>query len=145
MARLDSATLSALLRAQLISRSAGSAGQQAGAGSVEHLGRKNQSQTTSESEGKNLLLLAGEVALERKWTLRLQSISDDDPQRSRKAFRLFREAVLEKALGSLIPSEIMFAQVVEQVMQQIEEDPDLSELGLIAGDELLSRALALRV
>lgn len=144
MARLDSATLSALLHAQLISRSTGSAVQQASAVNADRLSRRNESQPAADSDSKNLVLLAGEFALKRKWALRLQSISDDDPQRSRKAFRLFLEAVLEKALGSLKLSEIMLAQVVEQVMHQIEEDPDLNELGLKAGDELLLRAHQLR-
>lgn len=88
---------------------------------------------------KDGLKITAQLTLEPKWVQRLQGISPDDPERKRKAFRIFLEAVLEKDLGAAFQNNILFSQVVEQVLQQIESDPELREQSLRAGDALLKQ------
>lgn len=140
MTRIDTSALSALLRAQLQAK-------------AQHSTAKDPAPMQSKARGaggqdvnwqppatpKDGLKITAQLALEPKWVQRLQGISPDDPERKRKAFRIFLESVLEKELGSAFQSDIQFAQVVEQVLQQIESDPELNESSLLAGEALLQR------
>lgn len=141
MTRIDTSALSALLRAQLQAK-------------AQHSTAKDPALTQSKARGAGgqdvnwqapatpkdgLKITAQLAALEPKWVQRLQGISPDDPERKRKAFRIFLEAVLEKELGAAFQSDILFSQVVEQVLQQIESDPELREQSLRAGDALLKQ------
>ena len=55
----------------------------------------------------------------------VRGLSGEDPQRRRKAFRLFLESTLARELGTQRMGGIGFDQMVEQVLQQMESDPDL--------------------
>jgi hypothetical protein len=140
MTRIDTSALSALLRAQLQAK-------------AQHSTAKDPAPLQSKARDaggqdvnwqapampKDGLKITAQLALEPKWVQRLQGISPDDPERKRKAFRIFLESVLEKELGAAFQSDIQFAQVVEQVLQQIESDPELNQNSLQAGEALLQR------
>jgi len=141
MTRIDTSALSALLRAQLQAK-------------AQNGGAKNPpaTQTTTSGPGghdvarqakatpKDGRAMGAGLELEPKWIQRLQGIAADDPERKRKAFRIFLESVLERELGSAFQSDIQFGQVIEQVLQQIESDPELNQNSLQAGEILLRQA-----
>jgi len=76
------------------------------------------------SEPKGALATAGEAAL--SVALRVRSIDPDDPGRERKAFRMFLDAVLLAEFGEQLINDAGFYQLVEQVQQHMEADPDLA-------------------
>ncbi|MEO6938248.1 MAG: hypothetical protein ABI171_23170 [Collimonas sp.] len=57
---------------------------------------------------------------------RVLVIDPDDPQRERKAFRIFLESVLLAELGGDLINDPAFYQMVEDVQQQMESDPGLA-------------------
>lgn len=71
---------------------------------------------------------------------RIRAIPRDDPQRERKAFRLFLETVLLSELGESLVNDPSFAVMVDHVQQQMESDPKLKEASLAAARVLLKSA-----
>lgn len=71
---------------------------------------------------------------------RVRELSDNDPDRRRKAFRLFLESALLKQLGAALEMDQDFTRIVDRVEQQIESDPDLRESSWVAADILIERA-----
>ncbi|HUR88183.1 MAG TPA: hypothetical protein VMZ74_03765, partial [Ramlibacter sp.] len=71
---------------------------------------------------------------------RIRAIPGDDPERERKAFRLFLETVLLSELGETLVNDPSFAVMVDHVQQQMEGDPKLKEASLAAARELLKSA-----
>jgi len=57
---------------------------------------------------------------------RVLVIAPDDPQRERKAFRIFLESVLLAELGGELINDPAFYQMVEDVQLQMESDPGLA-------------------
>ena len=55
--------------------------------------------------------------------LRVNEIDRDDPQRGRKAFRVFLEAVLLSHFGEQLINEPQFHQLVDGVHDALEADP----------------------
>lgn len=140
MTRIDTSALGALLRTQLQAKAQHSSAQDPALTQSSARGTGGQDLARqSPSTPKDGLKITAQLALETKWVQRLQGISPDDPERKRKAFRIFLESVLEKELGAAFQSDIQFAQVVEQVLQQIESDPELNENSLQAAEALLQR------
>ena len=78
--------------------------------------------------------LAGVVAQ------RIRAIPAGDPQRERKAFRLFLETVLLSELGESLVNDPSFAVMVDHVQAQMESDPKLKEASLEAARALLKSA-----
>lgn len=72
--------------------------------------------------------------------LRVRSLAADDPQRQRKAFRLFLESVLMQAFGRDRLDDRGFDQMVDAVLQRMEDDPELHAALREAGDLLLADA-----
>lgn len=72
--------------------------------------------------------------------MRVRSIDRDDPQRGRKAFRVFLEAVLLSRFGEHLINDSLFHQLVDGVHGALEADPHFNALVRSAIDELLSRA-----
>lgn len=68
---------------------------------------------------------------------RVRSIGADDPQRERKAFRIFLETVLLSELGQELVGDPAFAQMVDHVQGQMESDPELARASLEAARLLL--------
>lgn len=71
--------------------------------------------------------------------LRLREISPDDPQRRRKAFRIFLEGTLSDLLGDEAPADPAFQGLIDRVQLAMETDPELVVDMDRAADVLLSR------
>jgi len=56
---------------------------------------------------------------------RVRMIDPDDPQRGRKAFRVFLESVLLAELGKDLINDAAFYQMVDHIQFQMETDPQL--------------------
>jgi hypothetical protein len=54
--------------------------------------------------------------------LRVAQIGPDDPQRGRKAFRVFLESVLLQELGGQLNADPKFHQLVDDVQRMMEQD-----------------------
>ena len=82
--------------------------------------------------------------LEPQVLQRIRAIAPDDPQRRRKAFRIFMESVLLKQLGRSLLGDLEFNRLVDKVVQQIEEDPGLQEGSLSAAEILIEQSRGLQ-
>jgi hypothetical protein len=69
---------------------------------------------------------------------RVQQIRRDDPQRGRKAFRVFLEVVLLTHLGEELMNDPRFYQVLDDVQHALESDASSAALVQQAVDQLLS-------
>jgi len=65
-------------------------------------------------------------------------IDPDDPQRGRKAFRVFLESVLLHELGGHLNLDPGFHQMVEDVQRVLEQDPNCAPLVRDAISHLLA-------
>ncbi len=77
--------------------------------------------------------------------LRVRALSPEDPQRRRKAFRLFLEGVLLQEFGRDRLDDKGLGELVDSVMQRMEEDAQLIQAMQDAGDVLLADAAPRRV
>lgn len=68
---------------------------------------------------------------------RVRAIDPQDPDRRRKAMRVFLESVLLAELGESLINDDGFYQLVEQVQQQMAADSGLAEIMDQAADLLL--------
>ncbi|MDP9933618.1 hypothetical protein [Variovorax paradoxus] len=82
----------------------------------------------------------GEAQFQQMVALRVRALSPDDPQRQRKAFRLFLESVLMQAFGRERLDDRGFDQMVDAVLQRMESDAELHAALREAGDLLLAEA-----
>ncbi|HEY0588455.1 MAG TPA: hypothetical protein VGD52_20140 [Pseudoduganella sp.] len=71
--------------------------------------------------------------------LRVAQIAPDDPQRGRKAFRVFLEAVLLAHFGPRVANDARFHQMLDDIQQAMEGDPASSKLVEQAVAHLLAR------
>jgi hypothetical protein len=69
---------------------------------------------------------------------RVAAIDPQDPQRRRKALRLFLESVLRREWGASLINDAGFHQLVATVQSQMESEPQLAAAIAAAGDELLA-------
>lgn len=70
--------------------------------------------------------------------LRLRAIGPDDPERRRKAFRIFMEGTLQDEFGHVLEGTNDFDALVEQVTSQMYDDPKLRKACDMAADALLA-------
>lgn len=70
---------------------------------------------------------------------RTRNIAPDDPQRGRKAFRIFLEVVLLTQLGKQLMNDPKFYQVIDDVQGALESDPSTAGLVVQATEHLLSK------
>ncbi|PHV12863.1 hypothetical protein [Chitinimonas sp. BJB300] len=75
--------------------------------------------------------------LEQKLITRLGAVLPDDPQRRRKAFLAFIEAVLLDELGDRLVNDPGFYQLAETVGERMLAEPSLSEPIASAIDRML--------
>lgn len=69
---------------------------------------------------------------------RIKAIDPDDPQRNRKAFRVFLESALLNELGANLINDPAFYRLVDDVQRTMEDDADLRERIDEAGQLLLA-------
>ena len=118
--------LAALIRVQVSSlRRRQEAGKPAG-----RSGPREQGAIRSEAEPD----LASVVAQ------RIRSLGRDDPQRERKALRIFLETVLVSELGQQLVNDPSFGAMVDHVQAQMESDATLAEAAQEAAQLLLKNA-----
>jgi len=72
--------------------------------------------------------------------LRVQAIDADDPQRGRKAFRVFLEAVLLAHFGERFINDPMFYQLIDNVQDALESDANARQLVDSAIETLLKQS-----
>ena len=120
MTQIDAASqLAALIRRQMAAARPSAKGvRKTTTASALDATRQAEEQDAQSAPGNNI---ASAVAL------RVQSIDPDDPQRERKAFRMFLDAVLLAEFGEQLINDPGFYQLVEQVHQQMEADSELLE------------------
>jgi len=58
---------------------------------------------------------------------RVKALDADDPKRGRKAFRIFLESVLLAELGDALINDPGFYQMVDDVQQAMEQDPQIAD------------------
>jgi hypothetical protein len=108
-------------------------------GSVNDLVRIIQSQfaqrpaTAAPAVGKGKRAVASSTApapgqLEALIELRVRKLDRDDPQRGRKAFRLFLETVLLAQFGDKLMNDPKFYLLVDDVHAALERDPQVQQL-----------------
>jgi hypothetical protein len=68
------------------------------------------------------------------------AISPDDPQRRRKAFRVFLESVLTAEMGTDLVNDPAFHRLVDDVQRTMEADTERAAAMERAGDFLLAQA-----
>lgn len=78
--------------------------------------------------------------LARLVALRVRTIARDDPQKERKALRIFLETVLLSELGQELVSDPKFHLMVDHVQTQMESEPDLARAAQDAARVLLANA-----
>ncbi|MFB9240276.1 hypothetical protein IV454_23855 [Massilia antarctica] len=66
--------------------------------------------------------------LESSIGMRINSIERDDPQRGRKAFRIFLESILLSHLGEHLINDPRFYQLVDDVQGTMESDAELGAM-----------------
>ncbi len=136
MTQIDaSGGLAAVIRRQVasLSRVSGSGGTSQ-ARRREELPSSVESNAAPERQGDIASLVAR----------RVQAIDPDDPQRHRKAFRVFLESVLLAEFGDNLINDAGFHQLVEDVHSQMESDADLAPAIHAATTQMLAPAVSLK-
>lgn len=77
--------------------------------------------------------------LEQFIVQRIRTLSADDPQRRRKAFRIFMESVLLQEFGLDLINDPGFQQLTDHVLLQMESETQLSLSMREAADALLAQ------
>jgi hypothetical protein len=94
--------------------------------------------STINERSKNSLSTGSAQTILELVQARVRTISKDDPQRSKKAFRIFLESVLLDQLGANMINDPAFYQVVDTVIQTMESDFQLKNQMEQAGHSLCS-------
>lgn len=140
MAQIDHASqLAALIRAQIGAQFRA----QQGRGGVAGRKADQDAPPGSETSRREAGLASDDgtaVSLRQLVAQRVRALSPDDPQRQRKAFRIFLESVLLEEFGRDRLGDPGFDRLIDQVLQQMEADPELQAAVRQAGDLLLADA-----
>lgn len=80
----------------------------------------------------------GRASDQASTALRLCAIASEDPERRRKAFRIFMEATLREEFGHLLEGPGDFDALVDEVTTQMYGDPELRKACDLAADTLLA-------
>jgi len=137
--------LAALIRAQFAAqfkaqgKNRSPAGQDADSHQVRTAHAEDKGSTSTDDQpqvdaGNN------EAQIRQLVALRVRALSPNDPQRQKKAFRLFLESVLMQELGRDRLDNKGFDHMVDAVLQRMESDAGLSAALHEAGELLLSEA-----
>ncbi len=69
---------------------------------------------------------------------RVAQLGASDPDRKKKAFRIFLECLMLREWGDALQSDPQFEQLVARVQQQMQDDPQLAEMVDEAAAKLLA-------
>jgi len=70
----------------------------------------------------------------------VRAIPPDDPDRQKKAFRIFMESVLKREFSAYLQPADDLGKLVDQVIAQMDEDPELTRAAMTAAERLLTKA-----
>jgi hypothetical protein len=73
---------------------------------------------------------------------RIRALQPDDPNRGRKAFRIFLESILLNELGENLVNDPSFYDMVDTIHSQMESNPQIADAMRDAVDQLLSASQA---
>lgn len=140
-----STQLAAMIRAQFAAQFRAQAKERPLAGQKTaqrdvHAARDGAGHSPGASEETTKEPASDQAQIQQMVALRVRSLSPDDPQRQRKAFRLFLESVLMQAFGRDRLDDRGFDQMVDAVLERMESDPQLHAALREAGDLLLADA-----
>lgn len=127
MTRIDGASgMAALIRAQALeqARSRHAAGPKTDAGEGDSAVKKS----------------LGDGRLQASLLQRLRSLDAQDPDRWRKAFRMFMEDALLREWGASMQADPQFPGLVDQVLERMLADPALTAASREAAELLLAQA-----
>jgi hypothetical protein len=93
--------------------------------------RKENNPKATKRERRGLARLIGQ---------RVAALQETDPDRGRKAFRIFLESLLLNELGENLINDAAFYQMVDEVQHQIENNRDTAKLMHEAIAQLLAGA-----
>lgn len=111
---------------------------QSGVAAEKRIGARTESSvSTSPPPGAASKPISKEERLRQSIAARVGALSLDDPQRQRKAFRIFLESVLTQELGRIRIDEPRFDRMVDEVLERMEADESLRGAMLEAGGLLL--------
>ncbi|GAB2731386.1 hypothetical protein [Comamonas sediminis] len=97
--------------------------------------------STAQPSGKPETLGTVQVKSPQQQMLqRVQSIAADDPERRQKAFRFFMEYVLLEKFGRALELAPEFPHLVDQILAQMDGDPELAHASRSAADALIVQA-----
>lgn len=82
------------------------------------------------------------ATIQQMMAARVRALSPDDPERQRKAFRIFLESVLTQAFGRERLDDRGFDQMVSTVLLRMEGDAELHAALREAGELLLADTVA---
>jgi hypothetical protein len=102
--------------------------------------RRQQAAASGRPDAPAKTALAENGDLAAQVATRIRSLRGDDPQRERKAFRMFLETVLLSELGPELVGDPQFQKMVDHVQQQMESDPELAKATREAAVLLLRNA-----
>ncbi|MFZ6646156.1 hypothetical protein ACO0LO_10595 [Undibacterium sp. TJN25] len=71
---------------------------------------------------------------------RIKAIDRDDPQRGKKAFRVFLESILLSHFGDHLINDPKFYQLIDEVQTSMENNPEANGMIQLAIEHLLSDA-----
>lgn len=70
----------------------------------------------------------------------VRAVHPDDPDRRKRAFRIFMEAVLKREFGTYLQPSGDLGKLVDQVIAQMDDDPELNRAAMAAAELLLAKA-----
>lgn len=129
MTRIDSAAQLAALIRQQIATARGAAplqGRATQTGTARSAGQPSAQAGEARQAGKTEQTAQTRADVQATIAQRVAAIDPDDPERPRKAFRVFLEAVLLSELGQHLANDPAFYQLVSDVQQQMQADPRLA-------------------
>lgn len=129
MTSIDAASQLAALVRQQIRASRDAAGLRGKAAPRDHAGGEQDAPRAASADDLPALVIR-----------RVAAIDPQDPQRRRKAFRIFLETVLLAELGGDLINDPAFYDLVAKVQAQMEAHPQLAEAIARASDALMAAA-----
>lgn len=135
MTRIDAAALNAILKSQLDAGSRAAVG--VGGGPTAN---QRPAQTKEQAKAGVSPAMTPDPQLLR----RVREISEKDPERRRKVFRLFLESVLAQQLGAGLESDPQLSRIVSRVEEQIRSDLELRQSSDVAAEFLIGQAFSNR-
>lgn len=113
--------------------------------STQHSGQLTRPNARAVARNESAASQSPGRAVESTVALRVAALAGDDPERNRKAMRIFLETTLLRAFGTSLRLDPGFDALVDQVQLQMESDPSLLAACRQAADSLLIQSAVVPV